>query len=120
MVVPFHLRRWWTPARTIWSEPVQPVEGSYLIGFSERRIVKDHVPKVFYGSAIEEDSLADMNNFGRALPQSMHAKELARLPLKKQFEHAGFIAEHHALGKLRVLCDSHFVWNLLRGQGLLG
>src|SRR6266436_739675 len=95
------------------SELIEPVEGSYFVGFCKSRIVEDHVPKVFYGSAIEEDSLADMNNFGRALPQSMHAQELACLPIKEQFKHAGFVAEHHALGKLRVLRDSHFVWNLL-------
>src|ERR1700730_752752 len=121
IVVPFRLGMWWTPAGIMLSELIEPVEGSYFVGFSERRIVEDHVAEVFRRpSIIEEYGLSNMNDFGRALPQGVHAKELVRLRIKEEFEHASFIAEHHALCELGVLCDSHFVRNSIRCQCFLG
>src|SRR5277367_1343941 len=49
----------------------------------------------------------------------MYAKKLARLRIKKQLEHSGLIAEHHALCKLGVLRDSHLVGNSVRRKRFL-
>ena len=50
----------------------------------------------------------------------MHAKEFVRFRIKKQLEHPGVVAEHHALCQLRVLRDSHLVGDSIRRQCFLG
>src|SRR5580704_9502121 len=92
---------------------VEPVERGHFVSFRERRVVENRVAEIFDGASVIHHGLPDVNNFGGALPDHVYAKQLARIAVEQQFQHAAFIAQHHAFGQLVVFRDPHFVGNFL-------
>src|SRR3984885_6507182 len=101
------------------SELVQSVERGNLVGFSQCGVVEDGVAEVLNRATVGHDGLADVDDLGCALPENVHAQKLAGMAIKQQLQHAGFIAQHHALGEFVEFRDTHFVGNPGCGQFFL-
>src|ERR1051325_1633482 len=97
------------------SDFIKAVQCSNFIGLSQCRVIEDSVAEIIDRSPIEKDSLADVDDLGCTLSQSMHPEQFARLAVEKQLQHAHVVAQHHALRQLRVLCDSYFIGNAVCG-----
>src|SRR6202043_1860373 len=81
----------------------------HFVSLSKSWIVEYRIAEILDRAAVSQHGLPDMDNLGSALTDRMYAKQLARISVEQQLQHAGFVAEHHALRQLGVLRDSYFV-----------
>ena len=66
-------------------QPIQAVERRSAVAFGHRGVVKDVVDEVFHRSAIGQDRLADMDQFGSPGSDDMDAQEGMCLTVKNDF-----------------------------------
>src|SRR6266540_898674 len=105
-----------TQARATLAQPVDAIERSRLVTFSQRRVVEHGVDEVINRAAERQDGLPDVNQLAGALADDMNTQERARFGVKDQFQQAGAVAHDLAAGDLAILRLAYLVCNALLGQ----
>src|SRR5579885_697215 len=99
---------------------IQPVKRRRLVTFCERRIVEDRIHEIIHRALENEHRLPDVQQFGGAFADDMHAEQFPGFAVEDEFEAPRRVAADLAAGGFAVEGHPDLVGNVFIGQLLLG
>ena len=99
---------------------VHSIEGGHFVRLGECGVIEYGIAEIFDRAAVVQHGLADVDDFGGALADGVNAEQLFCVAVKEQLQHAGLVAEHHALGQFVVFRDADFVGDFVLCECFFG